>query len=174
MYIVIVNEKNNINMKKIIMLLAFMALTLSGYAQFEQGKYYVGASLSGLDVNYSGSEKFNLGLDVKAGYLLYDDWMITAQAGIQHSGNDDISDTYSVGIGGRYYIVQNGLYLGVNAKLIHANHNYNDLMPGLEVGYAFFLNRTVTIEPAVYYDQSFKNHSDYSKIGLRIGIGIYL
>lgn len=171
---VIVNEKNNINMKKIIMLLAFMALTLSGYAQFEQGKYYVGASLSGLDVNYSGSEKFNLGLDVKAGYLLYDDWMITAQAGIQHSGNDDIADTYSVGIGGRYYIVQNGLYLGVNAKLIHANHNYNDLMPGLEVGYAFFLNRTVTIEPAVYYDQSFKNHSDYSKIGLRIGIGIYL
>lgn len=47
-------------------------------------------------------------------------------------------------------------------------------MPGIEVGYAFFLNRTVTIEPAVYYDQSFKNHSDFSKIGLRIGVGVYL
>lgn len=89
--------------------------------------------------------------------------MITAQAGIQHSGNDDVANSYSIGIGGRYYIVQNGLYLGVNAKLIHANHNYNDLMPGIEVGYAFFLNRTVTIEPAVYYDQSFKNHSDFLK-----------
>ena len=47
-------------------------------------------------------------------------------------------------------------------------------MPGLEMGYAFFLNKTVTIEPAIYYDQSFKRHSDYSKIGLRIGLGIYL
>ena len=64
-------------MKKTLMLLAFMALTLSGYAQFEQGKYYVGASMSGLDINYSGSEKLNLGLDVKVGYLLADDWMIT-------------------------------------------------------------------------------------------------
>ena len=36
------------------------------------------------------------------------------------------------------------------------------------------LNKTVTIEPSVYYDQSFKNHSDYSKIGFKIGIGVYL
>ena len=47
-------------------------------------------------------------------------------------------------------------------------------MPGIEVGYAFFVSKTVTIEPAIYYDQSFKNHSDYSKIGLRVGFGIYL
>jgi len=30
------------------------------------------------------------------------------------------------------------------------------------------------VEPAIYYDQSFKNHSDFSKIGLRVGFGIYL
>ena len=47
-------------------------------------------------------------------------------------------------------------------------------MPCIEVGYAFFVSTTVTIEPAIYYDQSFKNHSDYSKIGLRVGFGIYL
>ena len=47
-------------------------------------------------------------------------------------------------------------------------------MPGVEVGYAFFINRTVTIEPAIYYDQSFKKHSDYSTVGFRIGIGINL
>lgn len=161
-------------MKKILMLLVVMSMAISGYAQFEQGKYYVGASLTGLDISYSGSEDLNLGLDVKGGYLIADDWMITAQAGIQHNGNDDVANMYSLGIGGRYYIIQNGLYLGVNAKLIHANHNYNDLMPSLEVGYAFFLNKSVTVEPAIYYDQSFKNHSDYSKIGLRIGVGVYL
>ena len=47
-------------------------------------------------------------------------------------------------------------------------------MPGVEVGYAFFISRTVTIEPSVYYQQSFKDHSEYSKIGLRVGFGIYL
>jgi len=161
-------------MKKIAMLIIACFMAVAGHAQFEHGKYYVGASLTGLDLNYSGADDLNLGIDAKAGYLIADDWMLTAQVGLQHSGNDDIADSYTVGVGGRYYIIQNGLYLGLNAKLIHANSSYNDIMPGLEVGYAFFLSKTVTIEPAVYYDQSFKRHSDYSKIGLRIGIGVYL
>ena len=57
---------------------------------------------------------------------------------------------------------------------MHANHSYKDLKPGLELGYAFFLGKSVTLEPALYYDQSFRNHSDYSTVGLRIGVGIYL
>ena len=161
-------------MKRFAMLLAGMLVAVVGYAQFEKGKWYVGASVSGLDISYSGSEEFNIGLDAKGGYLLVDDWMLLGQVGWQHSGLDGVSDNVMLGIGGRYYIIQNGLYLGVNAKLVHANRNYNDFMPGLEVGYAFFLNKTVTIEPSVYYDQSFKNHSDYSKIGFKIGIGVYL
>ena len=48
------------------------------------------------------------------------------------------------------------------------------MMPGLEVGYAFFVSKTVTIEPAVYYDQSFKDHSDFSTIGFKVGVGVYL
>lgn len=161
-------------MKKLFFLLAFFTATLSCSAQFEKGKYYIGGSLTGLDLSYSGLEELNLGMQAKVGYLVADNWMLTGQAGYNHSGNDDIADSFSLGVGGRYYIIQNGLYLGINAKLVHANHNYNDLMPGFEVGYAFFLSRTVTIEPAVYYDQSFKKHSDYSKIGFRIGIGVYL
>lgn len=156
------------------MLLLALLMAVASHAQFEQGKWYVGASLSGLDISYSGAEEFNLGLDAKAGYLLADDWMLLGQFGYQHSGLEGASDMLTFGIGGRYYIIQNGLYLGVNAKLVHANNNYNDLMPGIEVGYAFFLNKSVTIEPAIYYDQSFKDHSDYSKIGFKIGVGVYL
>ena len=167
------NQSMN-NMKKLCMLIVALVMTMAGYAQFEQGKWYVGASVTGLDISYSGAEEFNIGLDAKAGYLLADDWMLLGQVGWQHSGLEGASDMVCVGIGGRYYIIQNGLYLGVNAKLIHANHNYNDLMPGIEVGYAFFLNKSITIEPAIYYDQSFKRHSDYSKIGLKIGLGVYL
>ena len=157
-------------MKRFAMLLAGMLVAVVGYAQFEKGKWYVGASVSGLDISYSGSEEFNIGLDDKGGYMLADDWMLLGQVGWQHGESDDLM----LGIGGRYYIIQNGLYLGVNAKLVHRAPKYNDFMPGIEVGYAFFLNKSVTIEPSVYYDQSFKNHSDFSKIGFKIGVGVYL
>ena len=154
--------------------MAFIITTLTCQAQFEQGKYYVAGSLTGLNLSYSGAEKLSLGLEAKAGYLFEENWMLTAQATFQHSGDDNIANSAQVGLGFRYYIVQNGLYLGANAKLLHANHSYNDLMPGVEVGYAFFLNHHVTVEPALYYDQSFKSHSDYSTIGFTVGLGIYL
>ena len=115
----------------------------------------------------------NLGIEGKAGYLLEDNWMVLGQASLKHTGSSDAASSFTAGIGGRYYIVQNGLYLGANLKYLHADHSYNDLMPGAEVGYAFYINRSVTIEPAIYYDHSF-NNSDYSTVGLKVGIGIYL
>lgn len=160
-------------MRKITLLLMALVMTISANAQFKAGKGYVGASLTGLDLHYNGQDKLKLGVEAKAGYLPWDNIMLLAEAGIQHNGDSDVPDDIRVGVGARYYITQNGLYLGANCKLIHASHNYNDLMPGAEVGYAFFINRSVTIEPAVYYDQSFKK-SKYSTVGLKVGIGIYL
>ena len=63
--------------------------------------------------------------------------------------------------------------MGLGAKYVHSG-GYNDVMPGLEVGYAYFVSKTVTIEPAVYYDQSFKDHSAFSTIGFKVGVGVYL
>lgn len=160
--------------KKIATLLVALLTVMGAHAQFEEGKVYLGGSLTGLNLSYNGLEDLSLGLQAQAGYMFQDNWMVTAQAGYSHSGNDDISDQLMVGAGLRYYIIDNGLFIGLNAKLVHANHSYNDLKPGLELGYAFFLGKSVTLEPALYYDQSFRNHSDYSTVGLRIGVGIYL
>lgn len=160
-------------MKKIAMLCASLGVALAANAQFEQGKVYCGASLTGLNLSYNGSSDLNLGVQGQVGYLFSDNLMGVGNLSYQHTGGEGVSDYVSVGVQGRYYIVQNGLYLGVGAKLAHTG-SYNDVMPGVEVGYAFFVSRTVTIEPALYYDQSFKNHSDYSTIGLRVGIGVYL
>lgn len=160
-------------MKKIALLLFALVMTVSASAQFQAGKGYLGASLTGLDLHYNGNDKLCLGLEAKAGILPWDNLMLLGSVGYDHNGNDDIADEFKLGVGGRYYITQNGLYLGVNVKYIHANHDYNDLMPGAEVGYAFFINRSVTIEPAVYYDQSFKK-SKFSTVGLKVGIGVYL
>ncbi len=161
-------------MKKLMMLVVGLVMSIAANAQFEQGKYYVSGSLTGLDLSYSGTDKFNLGVEAKGGYMVADNWMALAMAGYSHSGQDGVDDTFQAGVGGRYYIIENGLYMGVNAKFVRGNSSYNDFMPGIELGYAFFLGRSVTVEPAVYYDQSIKNHSDYSKVGLRIGVGIYL
>ena len=156
------------------LIVAMMMVAINANAQFEKDKLYIGASMTGINLSYSGLDKLNLGVEAKGGYLFEDNLMVLANASFQHSGDDDKPDLYSAGVGGRYYIIQNGIYLGVNCKWIHAQHSYNDFMPGVEVGYAFFINGSVTIEPAVYYNQSFKKHSDYSTIGLKIGIGVYL
>lgn len=160
--------------KKFLFLAVACLMTLSAGAQFQQGKGYIGASLTGLNLHYNGNDKLNLGVQAQGGYFIADNLMLLGQASIEHSGNHDVANRYTVGVGGRYYLEDNGLFFGANAKLMHCDHNHNDVMPGLEVGYAFFINRSVTIEPAIYYDQSFTSHSDYSTIGLRVGVGIYL
>ena len=160
-------------MKKIAVVALGLMMSVAAHAQFESGKKYCGASLTGLNLSYNGSEDLNLGLQAKAGYFLEDDMMLVAQAEYKHSGLEGVKDYWALGAQGRYYIEQNGIYLGAGVKLIHTG-SYNDVMPGLEVGYAFFIGKQVTLEPAVYYDQSFKNHSEYSTVGLKLGIGIYL
>lgn len=155
------------------MLFTALLLTLTASAQFEKDKTYLGASLSGLDLSYNGDKNLTIGVDAMAGKFVDDNVLLYARAGYSHQVTE-YDNILRLGVGGRYYITQNGIFLGANVNYIHADPSYNDLMPGVEVGYSFFLSRTVTIEPAVYYDQSFKNHKDFSTIGLRIGFGIYL
>ena len=157
-------------MKKLAMVLMALTMALTASAQFEQGKKYAAASLSGLDLSYNGAKELSFDVAAKGGYLIQDNWMLLGKVGYEHYKG---FNALQLGVGGRYYIIQNGIYLGVNADYRHAE-GYNDFVPGVEVGYAFFISRTCTIEPAIYYDQSFKDHSNYSTIGLRIGFGIYL
>ena len=154
-----------------------LASNAQGYTQpsldrppFGEGKFYTSASLSGLDLNWNQKDKWHLNLQAKGGYLFMDNWMITAQLGydyLKHGAN-----TLEAGAGVRFYVEQNGLYLGAGGNYVHRWHTLDDFQPTVQLGYSFFLNRTVTIEPEIYYNQSLKD-GDYSNIGFRIGIGIY-
>lgn len=158
--------------KRIISLMVMaMVVTLSANAQFEKEKYYIGASLSNLSLSYNGADETSFGLGAKAGYLFDDDLMVTAQ--LEYDKKHGQSSYFKAGVGARYYIVQNGLYIGLSAHYLHSS-NFDDFQPGIQLGYAFFLSRTVTIEPELYYDQSLKDHGDYSTVGIRIGFGVYL
>ncbi len=65
------------------------------------------------------------------------------------------------------------VYLGadVNVDRWDWGHDLDDtkFSFGLEAGYAFFLTRTVTIEPAAYWNIN----DDRSKFGLKVGFGFY-
>lgn len=145
--------------------------TVVANAQFEKGKWYVNGSLTGLDLSYSKRSDLSFGFEGTAGYMFAKDWMVTGSVGIDCS--DSRCNSIYVGAKCRYYIEQNGLYLAFGAKMLHEYKSINDFELTPEVGYCFFLNKNVTIEPSVYYDMSLGHFADYSKVGLKVGLGIF-
>lgn len=161
-------------MKKMFLSLIMALVCLTASAQFEARKWYVNTSMSGLGLSYNKNGGFKFGLDATGGYFFAPAWMVTGRFGYNHPGDD--MNELEIGAGCRYYIVQNGLSLGLQLSYGHtnvgeakANHGY--LTP--EIGYTFFLNRHVTIEPAVYYKMCLDEFADASTVGLRIGFGYF-
>lgn len=157
-------------MKKVMLSLLLLVATVSASAQFEKNTKYVSASATGLGLSYSSAEKFTLGLDVTAGYFIKKAWMLYGKVGYDHTR---YTDNFQIGAGGRYYFTQNGIYLGLGLQYAHATKSINNLHLCPEVGYAFYINRFITIEPAVYYNMSLNDFADGSKVGLKVGIGLY-
>jgi hypothetical protein len=137
---------------------------------FEESKFYIGASLSGLTLNYSKASDWSLGLSAKAGYLFLDNWMVLGVIDYQNYSSGTVTST-NIGAGARYYFERNGVFVGLTAKYAHST-GVDEFKPEINVGYAFFLGHYVTLEPELYYEQSFKN-SRYSQFGLRLGFGVY-
>lgn len=161
-------------MKKFALVLCLLVASLAAQAQFEKGKWVVNPSLTGLDFSYSKSQKVHFGIQAQGGTFLVDNVALLVTAGADW--NKHVADIYTLGVGGRYYFDKCGVYLGAGLKMNHYSWedagNTTDFALGLEAGYAFFITRTITIEPAVYYDLSFKD-SDYSKFGIKLGFGFY-
>lgn len=157
-------------MKKLLAALVMLTMTITANAQFEQGTKYLEGALNSLGASYNGANEFRFGVSVKAGYFVDQSWMLNAQAGFDHYAKN-VNQCF-IGVGTRYYILENGLYGEFNVKGVFESH-HNDIMPGVELGYAFFINDKITIEPALYYDQSISDHKNYSTVGLKIGLGMY-
>ena len=137
---------------------------------FEESKFYVGASLSGLTLNYSKASEWSFGLSAKAGYLFLDNWMVLGVFDYQNYSSG-YAVTTNIGAGVRYFFERNGIFVGLTPKYSH-QPGIDEFKPEVNVGYAFFLGHYVTLEPELYYEQSFRN-SKYSQFGLRLGFGVY-
>ena len=121
-------------------------------------------------MNYSKASDWSFGLSAKAGYLFLDNWMALGVVDYQNYSSGTVTST-NIGAGARYYFERNGVFLGLTAKYAHST-GVDEFKPEINVGYAFFLGHYVTLEPELYYEQSFKN-SKYSQFGLRLGFGVY-
>ena len=157
-------------MKKVILCAMLMLASIGAKAQFEAGTKYLGISATGLGISYSSNEKFRIGLDATAGMFIADKVLVRANIGYNHT---DYVDDFSAGIGARYYFRENGIFLGAGGEFSHLTKNNNDLMIPIEVGYAFYLNHYIAVEPAVYYKMSLDDFSDKSTVGLKIGFGFH-
>lgn len=157
-------------MKKFFFFLLFLTATLTANAQFEKGKKYVNASVSGLGLSYSSGKGFEFGLNAGGGYFINDCLLLSGTVGYNHAKH-----TNDVNIGAlcRYYFDQCGVSLGAGAEYVHFSKSYNDVRIPIEVGYHFFVNKYIAIEPAVYYKMSIHDFSNNSTVGARIGFGFY-
>ena len=157
-------------MKKLLMLMLLFAVTVGASAQFEKGTKYVDTYLSGLGTSYNSSTGFRFNIGADAGIFLEDSWMVKANFEIDHT---KYSDDFDLGLGARYYFNTNGIFLGAGAEYKHSEPNFNDVLIPVEIGYAFFINHYITIQPAAYYKMSLNNFSDGSTVGLKVALGFY-
>ena len=157
-------------MRKILTFLLLFVMVAQAHAQFEKGKKYIGASVSGLGLSYSKNEDFNLGLDFDMGYFLTDGLLLRGNVGYSHTQS---TDNLRIGAHLRYLFTQNGMFVGTGTEFTHHNGVGNDAFFPIELGYCFFITKHLTIEPSLYYKMSATNFKDNSTIGARIGLGFF-
>jgi hypothetical protein len=164
-------------MKKILFTACVLLTSLGANAQFEKNSWVVNPTITGVEYSYSDANKNHLGLNAQGGAFVIDNVALLLKMGGDWTKTVNM---YSVGVGGRYYFSNTGIYAGSGLYFTRWAHNNDREQQGhrdeygltIDLGYAFFLSRTVTIEPAVYYDLSFKDN-DLSKFGLKLGFGFY-
>ena len=162
-------------MKKIFITLLLAAVSLGASAQFEKGTKYANASLTGFGLDYCKAGGFHIGIGAAGGYFIADGWSLLGQLGWDHQ---DGVNAFNIGFSARYYLQKNGLFFSGGLK--YGAFNPGGELPVArniyltpEIGYCFYLNDHVSIEPSVYVDMSLNHFSDYTKVGLKVSFGYY-
>lgn len=160
-------------MKKLALFICLLVVTVAAQAQFEKGKWMVNPSITGLELSHdTGIDKTSFGVEAKGGAFLLNNFALLVRLGASWNYLGSDADLYSMGVGGRYYLNKIGVFMGADVNVDRWDWGRDDdttFSFGLEAGYAFFLSRTVTIEPAAYWNYN----DDRSKFGLKVGFGIY-
>ena len=194
--------------RKLVATALFAMMATAGWAQFETGTKYIGASISGLSLGYSKAADVSFGLEATGGYYFSDCWLLKGNFGYGHKKS---YDDLVLGAGVRYNFYQNGIFLGAGLEYQFQNFGKetvteivkvpemnvdettgkeyltekyeervvtrkcreNNIRIPIEIGYTFYLNQHIAIEPSVYTKLSLNDFNDGTEFGLRIGLGYY-
>ena len=159
-------------MKKLLTVLALaFACSTAAFAQFEKGKKYLGADINGLGMSYSHESDFTLKCGGHAGYCVEDNLLVIGHIGFDYSYKD--LQMVSVGAKLRYFIADTGVFLGAGSRFLREFSDNNDFQITPEVGYCYLLNGNLALQPSIYYDLSFSDFKEKSRIGFSLGLGWY-
>lgn len=162
-------------MKKIALMACMLVMAVAANAQFEKGKWMLNPSVTGLNLMLdTETDKTTFGMDVKGGAFIVDNLALMVNVGAQWNEREGDRDLYNAGVGIRYYFDKVGVFVGTNFNVDHYAYSGDrddktDCSFGLEAGYAYFLCRNVTLEPAVYWNVN----DDRSRLGIKLGFGFY-
>lgn len=160
--------------KKYVMALVLGLVCLSASAQFERGTKYANMSLTGLDLSYMKGSEFHFGLQATGGYFVQQNWMVGGCLGYDFESGPS-TNIFDLGAGVRYYFAKSGIFLSGGLLYQHVDigvkNNFLSVVP--EVGYCFFLNQHVSIEPSLYCHLCVNEFEDGSKFGIKVGFGFY-
>ena len=165
-------------MKKIITIVVAAAFACATFAQtpeqLQKGSILIETTTSQMNLKFTNGVTFGFG--VTGGYFIMDKLAGLGTIGLNaQSGWTE----FNFALGGRYYFLPlwKGSLFGdflFNLRTGSGGGNSNTVVGiGINAGYAYFLNRHVSIEPLMWLDIPFKEGHKVN-FGIGAGISIYL
>lgn len=111
----------------------------------------------------------NFSLQQQLAFAFADNVVLGARLGVGTSSSSN-NFSFSFAPFARYYV--SNFFVHGGFGYIYNGNDGSALLDG-EIGYALFLNNTVAIEPALYYNQMFANNSFSSDMGAKLSLQIY-
>ena len=156
--------------------------------QISEGKFFIEFGTSFGEANlYSGSSinfyndgdmsSYNVGL--LGGYFIMDNFALTGSVG---HGNIRTSETFSWGLGAKYYLLDRlPLSINLNGSSFDKPDPFlsgkaRPLYLGFQAGYAFFIGDNVSIEPTLRYATGIREDAfgnKYNIFSFNVGFSFY-
>ena len=167
------------------MFLALSSYIMAQLPQTERGRWkfdpqITAFNVGGSDNGHGKNNKFKMGLAFNGGSFVYDNLLLNIGIGFQVDKQDSYKNNnlqFSAGM--KYYILSR-LFLGgefgyerkwyrdYDASYTRKN---NYVFFAADLGYAIFITRNFSIEPALYWKHSFADR--LNEYGFKIGFGLY-
>jgi len=161
-------------MKKFIITIVAATFACAAFAQtseqLKKGSILIHASSTSMDFKFTNGTTF--GINAAGGYFIMDKLAVIGGIGTQVM---DGGTMFTIGAGARYYFLPlgEGALFGSGKFNLSTGGGQTIFGIGLEGGYAFFLNRYISIEPLLYLNIPFKEGAKVD-VGIGAGISLYL